>query len=288
MAIRHVMVAGGGVMGSQVAWQTAWHGFDVTIYDAFDAGLDRCRDLLDAHGQTFIDQRSATTAEVQAARARIALTTDLAAAAGDADLVIEQVPEDMDIKRDFWRRASAAVGPDALLVTNTSSLLPSEIVDAVSGPERFLSLHFCVPVWDANIGEVMAQPSTTDEAYEAIAHFAADIGLVPVRLRKEWPGYVLNALLIPFLLAGIDLVRNDVADPAAIDQVWQICNKSEIGPCQMVDMVGMNVAYHIAKGQGEVTGDQNLLDIAAYLKSDFIDQGRLGIESGRGFYDYAS
>lgn len=287
MEIQNILIAGGGVMGSQVAWQCATHGLNVTIYDINDDGLNRCREFLDAHQEAFETERGVDPAETAAARARISLTTDLEGTAAHVEAIIEQVPERIDIKQDFWAKASAAAPSDALLMSNTSSLLPSEIAPSVVGPERFTTLHFCVPVWDANIGEVMGAESTSDETNERAVALAKQIGLVPVRVRREQAGYVLNSLLIPFLMAAIDLVRTGVSEPETIDQVWEICNRSEIGPCRMVDMTGMNVAFHIAHDLGEA-GDERAAAIASYLKTEFIDQGKLGMESGEGFYTYNS
>ncbi|WP_196780806.1 3-hydroxyacyl-CoA dehydrogenase NAD-binding domain-containing protein [Nocardioides sambongensis] len=279
MTVQRLMVAGGGMMGSQVTWQAARHGLEVTVYDAFDAGLARCRELEESYRDLFVAERGADAAEMDAALARISYTTDLESSAAAADAIIEQVPEDLGIKQGFWERASAAATPEALLLCNSSSLVPSAIAPVVAAPERFLSLHYCVPVWDANIGEVMGHEGTASDHYDRTVTLAEQMGLVPIKIRREWPGYVLNALLIPFLVAGVELVRNGVSDPADIDQVWRICNRSEIGPCQMVDMTGMNAAYHVAITVGQT-------EVAEWLKREYIDKGRMGVETGAGFYDY--
>ncbi|WP_019504687.1 3-hydroxyacyl-CoA dehydrogenase [Pleurocapsa sp. PCC 7319] len=286
MEIKNVVVAGGGVMGSQVAWQTAWHDFNVTVYDAFDKGIERCKKFHETYSKEFIDKRGASEGRVNQAKQHLSYTTNLEEAAKDADLIIEQVPEDLEIKQKFWEDASKYSPEKTIFTTNTSSLLPSDMVQFVDRPEKFLTLHFCVPVWDANIGEVMAQSKTEDKYYDIMLEYAEKMGLVPIAVKKEQPGYILNSLLIPFGLATVDLVRRGVADHESIDKVWRICNKSDIGPCQMIDMTGMNVNYHVLKSWGETKNDQKALDAAEYIQSEFIDKGHLGVESGQGFYSY--
>lgn len=286
MNIKNVVVAGGGVMGSQVSWQFATHGVEVTVYDAFEAGLERCRNFHDDYARKFVSERGVPEAGIAAARGRLSYSSDLGGAVADADIVIEQVPEDIAIKRRFWQEVSALAPQKTVFLTNTSSLLPSDMVDFVDRAEKFLALHFCVPVWDANVGEIMTQPKTDPKYRGIITDFARQVGLVPIDVRKEQPGYVLNSLLIPFLTAALDLLRRGVADAESVDQVWHICNRSEIGPCQMVDMVGMNAAYHIMLGMAKAHGDPQAQAVADYLKAEFIDKGRLGMETGQGFYTY--
>ncbi|MCA8928155.1 MAG: 3-hydroxyacyl-CoA dehydrogenase [Alphaproteobacteria bacterium] len=286
MRIDRIVVAGGGVMGSQVAWQAATHGKTVTVYDVFDEGLARSRAFHEDFGKRFVAQKRRTAEEVAAARARISYTTDLGAALAGAGLVIEQVPEDLGIKQKFWQQASALAAAETLFASNTSSLLLSDMVGFIDRPEKFLALHFCVDVWDANIGEVMGQAQTAPASYAAITAFAGEIGLVPIEVRKEQPGYVLNSLLIPWLIAGIDLLRKGVCDAESIDRTWQICNKSEIGPMRMLDMVGMNAAYHIASSWAAAYQDDQAAAAAAFLKSEYIDRGRLGMAAGRGVFEY--
>lgn len=286
MKIANIVVAGGGVMGSQVAWQAATHGKNVTVYDAFEQGLASSRASHRNFAARFVEEGRMASGEVERAAERISYTTDLRAATADAGLIIEQVPESLEIKRAFWKDASGAAPADVIFASNSSSLLLSDMVDFVDRPEKFLALHFCVDVWDANIGEVMCHDATAPEYQKAMVRFAEEIGLVPIEVRKEQPGYVLNSLLIPWMMTAIDLLRRGVADAESIDRTWAICNRSEIGPMRMLDMVGMNVAYHIAQGQAERTGDATAAAVADFLKSSYTDEGRMGMSSGKGIYEY--
>ncbi|MFV0443391.1 MAG: 3-hydroxyacyl-CoA dehydrogenase [Planctomycetaceae bacterium] len=282
--LNNVMVAGAGVMGSQVAWMAAVHGKNVVNYDAFPEGLERGKQFHDKYALEFVNERGVSQTDVDAALARITYTTDLAEALRDADIIIEQVPEALKIKQEFWEQASKLAPKKTIFCTNTSSLLPSAMLPFVDRPEKFLTLHFCVKVWDANVGEVMATPKTSDEAFKDVSKFAEEMGLVPIEIQKEQPGYVLNSLLIPFGRAAIDLVRKGVATPELIDKTWLICMANK-GPLQMMDMAGMNVLYHVFAAEGEA-GDAGAKEIAQFLKADYIDQGKTGLQAGEGFYKY--
>ncbi|WBU65031.1 3-hydroxyacyl-CoA dehydrogenase [Paracoccus aerodenitrificans] len=283
-SIQKLVIAGAGVMGSQVAWQAAWHGKTVHVYDAFEEGLKNGDKLFSSYMDEFVEKRGESRDRVEAARQRISGTTDLQAALADADMVIEQVPENMKIKQEFWEKASGFAPEKTIFCTNTSSLLPSAMLPFVDRPKKFLTLHFCVKVWEANIGEVMLTPETDPSLRETVSEFAREIGLVPVQVQKEQPGYILNSLLIPLMRATIELVRNGVGSPQDIDRVWRIC-MGGTGPVEMIDKVGMQVCYHLLQGIGE-QGDQNAAEQAEFFKTEFIDKGKLGISSGEGFYTY--
>ncbi|WBU52327.1 3-hydroxyacyl-CoA dehydrogenase [Paracoccus sp. SCSIO 75233] len=282
--VESLVVAGAGVMGSQVAWQAAWHGKTVVVYDAFEEGLKRSETFFSSYGDEFVKERGASREEVEAAMARITRTTDLEAALADADLVIEQVPENLKIKQEFWQNASRLAPEKTIFCTNTSSLLPSMMLDFVDRPKKFLTLHFCVKVWEANIGEVMLTPQTDPAMRETVSEFAREIGLVPIQIEKEQPGYILNSLLIPFMRAAIELVRTGVGSHQDVDRVWRIC-MGGTGPIEMLDKVGMQVAYHLLEGLAEM-GDPTAKEQAEFVKTEFIDKGKLGIGSGAGFYNY--
>ena len=155
--------------------------------------------------------------------------TDLPAAVRDADLISESVPESMAIKESFWREASEHAPAHTVFTTNSSTLAPSALVGFVDRPERFLALHFAIGVWDANIGEVMGHPGTDPAVFEGVLTFAEEIGLVPIPIRKEQEGYIINSLLVPWCTAALDLLvrrrerrrehRSDLDDHHA-DRRW--------------------------------------------------------------------
>ncbi|WP_367657423.1 3-hydroxyacyl-CoA dehydrogenase NAD-binding domain-containing protein [Clavibacter michiganensis] len=188
-ASANVTVLGAGVLGAQIAFQAANHGKTVTAYDVDDAALEAARGRLDAIvaqyvGETGEDSRESATA----AAAGITLTSDLAASVADADLVIEAVPERLDLKQDVYRRIAEAAPERTVFATNSSTLLPSDIADSTGRPDRFLALHFANHVWRQNTAEIMGTERTSPEVFDRVVAFAEEIGMVPIPLKKEQPG----------------------------------------------------------------------------------------------------
>src|SRR5262245_24644153 len=155
MSFTRITTAGAGTMGSQVAWQMAFYGKHVTVYDAIPAGLHRGQQLHRQYARHFIEKRGATARQVDETFARLTYTSDLATAVGDADLISESVPDSVTIKEAFWREASRQAPARTVFTTNTSTLSPSALAAFVDRPQKFAALHFAIGVWDSNIGEVM-------------------------------------------------------------------------------------------------------------------------------------
>ncbi|MCH4209656.1 3-hydroxyacyl-CoA dehydrogenase [Bifidobacterium sp.] len=281
--MQHVTVLGTGVLGSQIIFQAAYKGKDVVAYDISDEILaklpERWEYLKRAYRHDLLD---ATDEALDAAVSHIRVTSDLKEAVSDADIVIESVPERLDIKQDTWRKVSEAAPAKAVFCTNSSTLLPSKIAPFTDRPDRFLSLHFANEIWKNNTGEVMAQPKTDPEVFESVAEFAEEIGMVPIRVLKEQPGYVLNSLLVPLLGAAADLWVRGVASTEDIDKTWRIATGAPLGPFQIYDVVGMMTPYMLNKDSANPVQRE----FAERIKAEYIDKGRLGKGAGHGFYDY--
>ena len=286
MTFARITTAGAGTMGSQVAWQMAFHGKDVTVYDAIAEGLQKGKALHRQYAAHFIEARGASQEQVDETFARLTYTTDLEEAVHDADLVSESVPESQSIKESFWREASKHAPARTVFTTNTSTLAPSALADFVDRPQKFLALHFAIGVWDANIGEVMGHPKTDRDVFEQVLTFAEEIGLVPIPIRKEQSGYIINSLLVPWCTAALELLVGGVSDFESIDRTWMITLGTGMGPFGMMDRMGLGVVYHVAKLLGETTPNTQALESARYLDEHFIQKGLLGVASGEGFYRY--
>ncbi|MBF6212652.1 3-hydroxyacyl-CoA dehydrogenase [Nocardia puris] len=281
--IRKVTVLGTGVLGSQIAFQTAFHGFDVTAYDIDDEALDAARDRFATLVTTYeAEVEGAGGGKAGRTAESITLTADLADAVKDADLVIEAVPEVLTIKQDTYRKLAELAPERTIFATNSSTLLPSDIEDATGRPDKFLALHFANRVWKFNTAEVMGTADTDPAVFAAVVAFAENIGMVPIELHKEKAGYVLNSLLVPFLNSGIALAAGGYADPEAVDKTWRIATGAPMGPFQILDIIGLTTPYNILANSGEADGEQ----LAAWLKANYIDKGKLGIATGEGFYRY--
>jgi 3-hydroxybutyryl-CoA dehydrogenase len=281
--ITTVAVLGTGVLGSQIAFQSAYSGFPVVAYDISDDALSAARERFDRLAATYRAEvpGAAEGTRVEETLARVTLTTSLADAA-KADLIIEAVPEVLDLKREVYSQLAGLAGESTIFATNSSTLLPSDIVEFTGRPDRFLALHFANRVWKFNTGEVMGTERTAPAVFDAVMRFAEAIGMVPIAIRKEKAGYVLNSLLVPLLNAGMGLAAGGYASVADIDKTWRIATGAPMGPLQMLDVIGLNTPYNILTHSS--TGDQAL---AAWLKENYIDQGKLGVATGEGFYRYA-
>jgi 3-hydroxyacyl-CoA dehydrogenase len=285
MDIKKILIVGSGTLGQQIGFQCATHGFDATMYDLREESLDVCRSSHRALADMFIAQRGKSKAEMDAALARISYTTDLESAGRDADLVSESVPENPKIKEQVYGSLNKYCPAHTIFTTNTSTLLPSQFAEATGRPARFLALHFANEIWDRNAAEVMGHPGTDPEIYDRVVKFAKAIGMVPILLAKEQNGYVMNSLSIPWMMSGLALIANDVSSAEDVDKTWMICLKS-LGPCALMDIVGLETMYHVAAHWGEVRGDVQLKKNAEYLKARFLDKKNLGVKTGEGFYKY--
>lgn len=284
MEFRKVTVLGTGVLGSQIAFQTAFHGFDVTAYDIDDKALTAARARFDELAKVYQqDVAGADESNTAATAAGITLTADLSAAAAEADLIIEAVPEVLEIKRDLYGKLGALAPERTVFATNSSTLLPSDIVDYTGRADRFLALHFANHVWKFNTAEVMGTEQTDPAVFRAVAEFAKAIGMVPIELHKEKAGYVLNSLLVPFLNSGIELAAGGYAEPAAVDETWRIATGAPMGPFQILDIIGLTTPYNIL-----INGRDSDKKLAAWLKENYIDKGKLGAATGEGFYRYTA
>lgn len=285
MNYKNITVAGSGVLGSQIAFQTAYSGFNVSVYDISDEAIEGAKNRIMLLKPRYQQDLGASEQDLDAAYDRITFYSDLSQAVKDADLVIEAVPEVIGIKTDFYTKLGQAAPEKTVFATNTSTLLPSQFAEATGRPEKFLALHFANEIWKNNTAEVMMHPGTDKAVFDDLLEFAKAIGMVALPLYKEQPGYILNSLLVPFLEAGQMLLMKEVADPETIDKTWMIATGAPKGPFAILDIVGITTAYNIANAKGEA-GVSGFKELAELLKTEYIDKGKLGVATGEGFYKY--
>lgn len=283
-SIKNVTVLGTGVLGSQIAYQGAFFGFNVTSYDISEEALEGAKKRFATWAEHYKADNMPGAAEGKAEEAlnSITLTTDLAAAAADADLIIEAVPEYLELKRETYAKLAGLAPEKTIFATNSSSLLPSAIVDSTGRPDRFIALHYANMVWRMNTAEVMGTPHTSQETWDTVVQYAKDSGMVPIEIHKEKAGYVLNSLLIPLLGAAGELWVDGYADAKTVDDTWKIGTGAPTGPFEIYDVVGLNTAYALS-----ITSPSEVSQrFAKRIKEEFIDQGKLGLATGEGFYKY--
>ena len=312
MDIKNVTVAGAGVLGSQIAFQTAYMGFDVTVWVRSEASIERavpkfdrlegiyeatleamktdpkayCRGLA-ASPDVSAEEIDKLKDQARAARQSIKFTTDYAEAAANADLVIEAIAEDPQQKISLYTELAKYLPEKTILVTNSSTLLPSTFAEHTGRPDRYLALHFANEIWRNNTAEVMGHPGTSPEAYQEVVEFAQAIRMIPLQLKKEQPGYILNSLLVPFLNAAQGLLANGVADPETIDKTWMLGTGAPFGPFRILDVVGLTTAYNIVVLDPRAKDPETTQGKIAALLKEKIDAGKTGVNAGEGFYKYA-
>lgn len=226
--------------------------------------------------------------KVENVEKNLKIELDLQKAVEGADLIIESMSEDFKQKVDFFENLATYIEKDTILVTNSSSLLPSKLAKSTGCEQRFLALHFANEIYFNNTAEVMAQSKTKPECFDAVVEFAKQIRMIPLPVRKEKAGYLLNSMLIPFLFSALDLLATEVSDAESIDKAWTLGTGAPKGPFQILDVVGLKTAYNIVFMYVKIPSfiaPYHFKKIAEVLKR-YIDEGKLGVSSGEGFYKY--
>lgn len=316
---KKIVVAGGGVLGSQIAYQAAYCGFDVTIWLRSEGSIGRCQPKLDNLKKTYIEALNLMAdpvkgeanwcpglAEVgkfdldeclkKVENIDVKLELDMAKAVKDADLVIESMAENADDKIKFYTTLAPLLDEKTVVVTNSSTLLPSAFAKYTGRPDKYLSMHFANSIWKNNVAEIMVQDKTDKKYFDMICEFANEIRMLALPVLKEKSGYLLNSMLVPFLLSGLDLYANGISDPESIDLAWTKGTGAPKGPFKIFDTVGLTTALNIVDQYQKVPGlfkpmlskmmmPYNFKGMKAILEK-YIAEGKLGMSSGEGFYKY--
>lgn len=279
-SLSRIGVVGGGFMGTGIAESAAVAGIDVALVDVDDEALDRSRGRIEASLAKAVKRGKLDDAE--AVLARIDFTAGLDGLDG-AELVVEAVPEVAELKREVFAAISAQVGEGVIIASNTSSIPIAELAGATSSPDRVCGLHFFSPVPVMKLVEVVVALDTS-EATEAQAFaLAAQMGKQPIRT-KDRSGFVVNMLLIPYLMAAIRMLEEGFASREDIDTGMQLGCGHPMGPLTLCDMIGLDVLYAV----GTSLFDEFKRDEYAPppLLKRMLAANRLGRKSGRGFYEY--
>jgi 3-hydroxybutyryl-CoA dehydrogenase len=283
--IRRVLIVGAGTMGQQIALQCAMHGYNVTLYDISDHALQKAMAQVKYYAHQLVGEGRMTKKEAEGALARVVATADAAAAATEADLLSESVPEDPQLKARVFAQFHELCPPHTIFTTNTSSLIPSMFAQATGRSALFAALHFHQDVWNSNVVDIMPHAGTSLETTELLHAFARRIGQIPIVLKRENYGYVFNAMLNALNRAAVSLAARGVASVEDIDRAWMAVMKTPVGPFGILDHIGLQTAWDITQYWATELRDPELQANADFLKQ-YLDQGRTGSRSGRGFYRY--
>jgi 3-hydroxybutyryl-CoA dehydrogenase len=271
--VRRVLVIGSGTMGLQIGLQAAIHGCHVVLHDTEPAALDAARPRLRGYGKAPVAAGLIDASRLEHALASITYIADPVAAAAEADLVSESVPEDPALKGRVLGQFNELCPQRTVFTTNTSTLLPSMFAAATGRPDRFAALHFHSPVWSSNVADVMPHPGTSADTVELLVAFARRIGQIPIRLRQETFGYVFNALYTAINREALTLVANGITSVEDVDRAWIGIMKMPIGPFGMLDGVGLDTAWHITDYWARQTGDPQTRVNADFIRA-YLDRGR--------------
>jgi 3-hydroxybutyryl-CoA dehydrogenase len=279
-----VVVVGAGTMGSQIALQTAYSGkYQVTLVDADRAQLDRAAEQnrkLVARG---VEKGRLTQEDADAALGRIELSTDLAAAAGKAGIVIEAVFEDLDVKRGVFEELERSAPPEAVLASNSSTIAISRLAEVTSRPQQCCNMHFFHPVTVMQLCEVVRGPETSDATIEAAMEFVLSIDRVPVLINKEIHGFIVNRILFAASEEAMRLLEGGYATAEDIDTAVKKGLNWPMGPFELLDFSGLDIFYGALEDRARLEGGRG----APRVLKEKIDQGHLGRKSGRGFFEYS-
>ena len=312
--MKNITIMGGGVLGTQIAFQSAYCGFNVTIWLRSKGSIDRTKPKLESVKKSYIDaiklmatkegksvnnwcrgivgknefDEKKCLKKVEDAYKNIKLELDINKALKGADLVIEAMTEDFKAKKDLYLEIAPILDEKTIVVTNSSTMLPSKLAKYTGRPEKFLSLHFANSIWKNNTAEVMMHSKTDEKYFKEVIKFAENINMIALPLRKEKSGYLLNSMLIPLLFSGLDLLVNGISDVESIDKAWTLGTGAPKGPFQILDTVGLKTAHEIVLMYVKIPSflaPYNFKGMEKLLKK-YIDDGKLGMSSGEGFYKY--
>ena len=322
MNYKNIVIAGGGILGSQIAYQTAYCGFNVTILIRENDSKEEIEKKLKKLNKTYketIEVMAEDKGKTQGLWARgiadikkfkkeeclkkndmaiknIVISTDQKESLKKADLLIESITEDFEIKTAFYKEISKLLPAKTVVVTNSSTLLPSKMAKSTGRPDKYLSMHFANAIWKNNIAEVMKHSGTASRYFTEIIKFAEAINMIPLAAKGEKSGYLLNSMLVPFLLSAMDLLANGISDPATIDKAWKYGTGAPNGPFEILDVVGLETAKNIVLQYQKVPNIFDPLlkkmmlpynyDGMLEIINQYIEKGKSGKAAGEGFYKY--
>lgn len=282
--LQTVGVVGGGIMGSGIAEVAARHGCDVVVHEVDEAALERSRARITGSLRRAVDSGKVSSADGDAALARLSFSADFAALAG-ADVVVEAIIEDEAAKTGLFGRLGELVSPQTLLASNTSSIPIMKIAAATPHPERVVGVHFFNPVPVLPLVELVPSLLSSPETISAAERFAVErLGKTTI-LAKDRAGFVVNALLVPYLLAAIRMVESGFASAEDIDTGMVAGCAHPMGPLRLTDLIGLDTTAAVA--QSMYAEFKEPLYAPPPLLMRMVEAGLLGRKSGRGFFEYS-
>ncbi len=284
--IRKIVIAGAGIMGSSMAQLFAAGAYEVILYDIHEEALSKSRELIKVNQEALTRAGQLTEEIVEKINAGIDFSCQKECFTS-ADFVVEAIVEKMEVKHNFWREVSALVPETAVLTSNTSGLSLTEIAKAVKKPERFCGMHWLNPPHICPLVEVIRGEQTSEAVADLVYDVAKDIGRLPVRLKKEVPGFLINRFQFAVLREAMSLVEDGVCEKEDVDKVFKYglgLRYACLGPFEIADLGGLDTFYHIADYLFPEISDAK--EVHGMLRQLY-EKGEYGVKTGSGFYDYS-
>jgi 3-hydroxybutyryl-CoA dehydrogenase len=282
MAIDHIVVVGGGQMGAGIAQVSLQAGLRVTLVDVSRELLEKGAERIRGGLQKLVEKGKLDEAKRKGALERLHTAT-AAAEARDVDFAVEAVTENEELKKRIFKDLDAVVRPGGVLATNTSSIPITRIAAATKRPEAVIGMHFMNPVPVMQLVEVIRGAATSDETYQVTRALAEKMGKTTV-VSRDYPGFIVNRILIPMLNEACFAVMEGIASPEDIDTAMKLGTNQPMGPLQLADFIGLDTCLYIAEVMHKGLGDDKYRPCP--LLRQYVDAGWLGKKSGRGFYKY--
>jgi 3-hydroxybutyryl-CoA dehydrogenase len=282
--VKKILVLGSGAMGSQIGMVCSLAGYEVIIHDIDEGMLEKAREQLGKRMSRNVEKGRMEQEEVDAAFDRMSFTTELENAASEADLVIEAAVEKLDIKREIFAKLDEVAPEHAILATNSSTIVSSQVADATNRPDRVCNMHFFNPALVMKCVEVVRNPKTSDATVETTVELTRRIGKAPVVLNKEIPGFVANRILNAVRDEAISLYENGIASVEDIDTACKTALGYPMGPFELMDLTGIDIGYYVKMARYEESGDPK--DKPSKSVVEKVEKGELGRKTGKGWYEY--
>jgi 3-hydroxybutyryl-CoA dehydrogenase len=280
MEVKKILIIGAGNLGLRIGLQCAIAGYNVVMYDINEAILLKAKATQAKLLNSLVNQGSVRREWAEHIPNKIAITTDRQSATVKVDVVSESVTENYEVKLKVWSEFAPFFESHTILTTNTSYMLPSFFAEASGAPERFCAWHFH-DVFHANVVDIMPHENTRTDICELLMNLSKTLHQTPVYIKKESNGYIFNAMLLAVLGAAGNLLTKEIASIQDIDRSWMGNFKMPIGPFGMIDQIGLDTAWHVVS----TLKDEKSQRFAALLQS-YIKDGKLGVKTGTGFYEY--
>lgn len=280
--VKTIGVCGAGTMGAGIAQQASVSGYQVRVVDVDEAAWARGLAIVTGGLDKMLAKEKITQADKDAILGRISYSTDISSLA-EADYVIEAVFEDLEVKRALFAKLEAACRPEVVFATNTSSISITEIAAASGRPDRVVGMHFFNPVPVMKLVEIIPALQTDPAAVELAAAVTERLGKTAVPC-KDTPGFVVNRILIPMMIDAARVFESGVASAEDIDTAMKLGAGLPMGPLELMDFTGVDIAYHVGNVLFEYTKEQRFSPPTIMRK--MVKAGHLGRKTGKGFYDY--